>query len=186
MFCKNESTHRFSAIHHAPHMALCRRILCLLSVFPEFVELSLGSGHSLVLKHDGTVWAAGTNMFGHVGSDATSHSLSDELLEFAEVFAGGAIAVAAGGGHSLMLKEDGSVWSVGVNIYGQLGDGSNADRQNFVQVIPSYAKAMSAGTEHSLVVMRDGSVWGAGFNFYGQLGDGSGMDRSIFVAVIPA
>ena len=44
-------------------------------------------------------------------------------------------SLAAGGSHSMVLKKDGSVWTTGNNKYGQLGDGSNADKNRFVKVI---------------------------------------------------
>src|SRR5439155_10844007 len=43
-------------------------------------------------------------------------------------------ALAAGGGHSLALKKDGTVWAWGHNDVGQLGDGTVIDRHAPVQV----------------------------------------------------
>jgi alpha-tubulin suppressor-like RCC1 family protein len=34
------------------------------------------------------------------------------------------ISIAAGNGHSLALKSDGTVWVWGYNAFGQLGDGT--------------------------------------------------------------
>ena len=43
---------------------------------------------------------------------------------------------ANGGGHTLVLKKDGTVWAAGYNIRGQLGDGNghanNKENPNFV------------------------------------------------------
>ena len=78
----------------------------------------------------------------------------------------------AGGGHSLMLKQDGSVWAVGRSNYGQLGDQTTTDKSRIVQVIFEPAKAVSAGRFHSLVLLQDTSVWVTGSNAYGQLGWG--------------
>ena len=36
--------------------------------------------------------------------------------------------IAAGGSHSLILKTDGSLWAVGSNSNGQLGDGTQIDK----------------------------------------------------------
>lgn len=44
------------------------------------------------------------------------------------------VMVAAGGGHSLALKKDGTLWAWGWNEYGQLGDGSTTNRNTPVQV----------------------------------------------------
>ena len=49
--------------------------------------------------------------------------------------------VSAGSDHSMVLKQDGSVWATGWNEYGQLGDGSTIDRINYRQVVSSGTKA---------------------------------------------
>ena len=48
-----------------------------------------------------------------------------------------ALAVAAGRCHSMVLKQDGSVWATGENDYGQLGDGTYTQTTSFVMVVPS-------------------------------------------------
>ena len=122
----------------------------------------------MILKKDGSVWATGGNHFGQVGAGIKENPVTD----FVMVFSSGAKAVAAdGGGHSMVLGKDGSVWATGRNLYGQLGDGSNDDRDTFVMVISAGVKAVAAGSKHSLVVKEDGSVWGTGCNIYGQLGE---------------
>ena len=50
------------------------------------------------------------------------------------VHTGEAIAISAGYQHSLVLKEDGSVWATGWNGNGQLGDGTTIDKYTFVEV----------------------------------------------------
>ncbi len=42
--------------------------------------------------------------------------------------------VAAGGGHTVALKKDGTVWSWGNNGVGQLGDGTSVTKAYPVQV----------------------------------------------------
>jgi alpha-tubulin suppressor-like RCC1 family protein len=44
------------------------------------------------------------------------------------------VSVAARYWHSLALKADGTVWSWGYNIYGELGDGTTSSRRTPVQV----------------------------------------------------
>ena len=46
-------------------------------------------------------------------------------------------AIATGAAHSMMLKQDGSVWTTGWNERGQLGDGTRINRLTFVKVMPS-------------------------------------------------
>ena len=94
-------------------------------------------------------------------------------------------AIAAGSRHSIMLKQDGSVWATGYNRYGQLGDGRRTTRHAFLQVMSYGVKAVAAGAIHSMVVKQDGSIWATGSNTYGQLGDGSTRSKHIFTRLAP-
>ena len=42
--------------------------------------------------------------------------------------------IAAGAYHSMVLKQDGSIWATGSNEYGQFGDGSTASEDRFVRI----------------------------------------------------
>ena len=98
-------------------------------------------------------------------------------------------AVAAGVGHHVALKADGSVWAWGFNSGGHLGDGTGTDSDLPVQVTTSAGTSISdvvsivAGKEHSLALRRDGSVWAWGLNNHGQLGDGTTNTASRAVQV---
>ena len=82
----------------------------------------------------------------------------------------GAVAVASGG-HSLILKPDGTVQASGWNDYGQLGDGTTGGVARTVQVVGlTDVVAVAAGLSHSIAVKSDGTVWTWGRNDYGQLG----------------
>jgi alpha-tubulin suppressor-like RCC1 family protein len=55
--------------------------------------------------------------------------------------------------HSLALKTDGTVWAWGDNHWGQLGDGTNTDRQMPVQTKNlSGVMAIASGYQHSMGV----------------------------------
>ena len=82
--------------------------------------------------------------------------------------------IAAGGGHSLALRDDCTVWAWGYNEYGELGDGTFTDSQSPVQVQDLYdVKAISTTFAHSLALKGDGTVWAWGWNGVGQLGNGT-------------
>jgi alpha-tubulin suppressor-like RCC1 family protein len=61
---------------------------------------------------------------------------------------------------------------VGRHEYGNLGDGTFAQRPTAVSVGSNVSK-VAAGYDHSLAVISDGSVWSWGSNTSGQLGTGS-------------
>lgn len=79
---------------------------------------------------------------------------------------------AAGDNHYLVLMADGTLWSLGKNQYGQLGDGTTTDRQQPVKIL-SNVKSIACGSNHSLAVLNDGTLWAFGQNQNGQLGDGT-------------
>ena len=136
----------------------------------------------MVLKQDGSVWAAGVNEYGQIGDGSTDHKSS-----FVQVVSGGAVAVAAGGHHSMVLKLDGSVWITGRNNFGQLGDDSpRTFRSTFETVMRSGCNGLvvAAGEWHSMILQDDGSLWGAGGNSYGQLGDKSRSVKTMFVEIL--
>ena len=82
-------------------------------------------------------------------------------------------AVVANQGYSLFLKSDGSLWGVGDNTHGQLGDGTYNSPAVPRRIVASNVTAIAAGIFHSLFVKSDGSLWGMGGNSAGELGDGT-------------
>ena len=93
------------------------------------------------------------------------------------------IAVAAGWRHTMMVKQDGSLWATGYNNRGQLGTGATDNRVGFVKVL-SEVKSVSGGSSHAMAIKQDGSLWAAGLNNYGQLGDGTKTQRNKYVKVV--
>jgi alpha-tubulin suppressor-like RCC1 family protein len=93
--------------------------------------------------------------------------------------------VVAGQDHSLLLREDGTVWAWGINTYGQLGDGTTTSRTTPVRVVGLDNVAyLAAGMWHSLALKIDGTVWAWGYNGQRQLGDGTFTNRSLPVQVL--
>jgi len=101
-------------------------------------------------------------------------------------------AIAGGYYHSLFLKSNGSLWAMGDNGDGQLGDGTyNPSGINQPeQIVASNVTAIAGGGYHSLFLKSDGSLWAMGDNNYGQLGDGTtgntNRPEQILAAIIPA
>ena len=93
---------------------------------------------------------------------------------------------------TVYLKSDGTVWTLGANGFGQLGDGTTTNRSNPVQVKNadgtglSEVVAISADYLHTVYLKSDGTGWAAGSNGYGQLGDGTTTNRSNPVQVTHA
>lgn len=139
------------------------------------VAISGGANHVLALKSDGTLWAWGSNSLRQLG-DGTTVSRSASVVQVSGLT--NVISISAGSNYSLAVKSDGTAWGWGYNGYGQLGDGTVADRALPTQItgIAGVALINAAGT-HSLAVKSDGTAWAWGLNNYGQLGDGTFTNR---------
>lgn len=78
---------------------------------------------------------------------------------------------------------DGSVYSFGLNLYGELGHGvistNTTPNPNSGGVVPSLSNitVVSSGSCHTIALRSDGTVWSWGCNSSGQLGDGTTTDR---------
>ncbi len=162
-------------------------------ICPFQPAITAGSWHTVVLKADSTVWTWGNNSDGQLGDGATNPtSLPTQVLggRGSELLTG-VIAIAAGEGHTVALKADGSVWAWGRNISGQLGIGNTDTSFTPVQVHDVGDSGMltdiidiAAGFDHTLALKSDGTVYAWGFNGSGQLGDGTiGPERHVPVRV---
>jgi RHS repeat-associated protein len=146
--------------------------------------LALGRTHALMLKSDGTVWSWGSNHYGQLGnvpSDAErplAYEWSPTPIREPSIL--GAVSVAAGDYHSLVLKHDGTVLAFGRNNNGQLGLGTTATEQTPVRITNlSSVVAIAAGMDVSMAILSDGSVKAWGFNGAGVLGIGSSAPEYI-------
>jgi alpha-tubulin suppressor-like RCC1 family protein len=95
------------------------------------------------------------------------------------------IALAQGLGFTLTLTSTGSVWAVGDNYSGYLGDGTTTNRSFPVRVANlENATAICAGADHAMALRSDGTVSAWGSNQWGQLGDGTITTRTTPVQVV--
>ena len=147
--------------------------------------IAAGLYHTIFLKSDGAVWATGYNNQGQLGDGSTANKNNPvQVTDSSGNAFSNVAAIAAGYSHTIFLKSDGAVWATGLNNYGQLGDGSTANKSNPVQVTDSSGNAFSnvaaiaAGYNHTIFLKSDGSAWATGRNYEGQLGDGSTANKS--------
>ena len=151
----------------------------------EMIGISAGQSHTVYLINDGTVWATGFNSTGQLGDGTTTNSsnpvqvTNEDGTELSEI-----VGISAGQYHTVYLKSDGTVWATGYNAWGQLGDGTTTQRTNPVQVTNadgtglSGVVGISAGKSHTMYLKSDGTLWTVGTNNTGQLGDGTTTNRS--------
>jgi alpha-tubulin suppressor-like RCC1 family protein len=141
-------------------------------VIPSNVTAICAGGlYSFILKSDESLWGMGYNNFGQLG-DGTQNSTNRPE----QIASGNITAIATAhdfsGGYSLFISNNGSVWAMGYNQYGQFGNGNYTSSNSPQQTVPSNVTAVAAGQRHSLFLKSDGSLWAVGDDFYGQLGNG--------------
>ena len=141
-----------------------------------------GRGHTFILKNDGTLWSAGYNEQGQLGlGNNTNRTVFTQVTTNANNIK----QVYCGYQHTLILKNDGTLWGTGSNIGGQLGLGDKTDRKTFTQITANTdnIKEIYCGVNHNLILKNDGTLWGCGGNGAGQLGLGDKTDRTIFTKI---
>jgi len=138
----------------------------------DVVRVAAGSGFSVGLKSDGTVWTWGQNHFGQLGDGTnTARSLA------APIALSGVVAIASGQHFALAVLSpalNGQVWTWGTNENGELGNGSDVASNVPVRAAGiTNVVAVDAGHNHALALDSSGKVWSWGRNFDGQLGLGT-------------
>jgi len=88
----------------------------------------------------------------------------------------GAVSIAAGQFHTLVLLQNQSVVSFGFNSHGQLGQTLRVpifSVPTYIRTLGDRAVSVSAGYSHSVIQTKNGSIVAFGSNEHGQLGMGS-------------
>ena len=85
------------------------------------------------------------------------------------------------------LAQEGSLYTFGAGVYGQLGLGDTSDRYvgNLVASLDGLVTVSAAGgAQHTLMVNQLGTVYGWGDNEFGQLGQGDLLNRDTPTAIL--
>ncbi|HEY3930995.1 MAG TPA: hypothetical protein VGM58_01350 [Verrucomicrobiae bacterium] len=150
-------------------------------------SVAAGGGHSLFTSINETTsgggfYVMGENDSGQLGDHSyANHNTPEEI--FTNIPGSPVVtAVAAGYGHSLFIKSDGTLWGMGANSYGQVGIPFNSTMTNKPVEVDTgnngYGPVIgvSAGEFHSLYLTftsysaLDNTLWGMGNNTLGALG----------------
>jgi len=130
-----------------------------LDLFPpptRITRIASGAMHNLATDSFGRLWAWGANEAGQLGIGTTTNAAAPALVRG---FPGGTriVTIAAGGAHSLAVDADGNLWSWGLNLEGQLGNGTTTESHLPARVIYPLGinhtiVSVAAGTRHSLAL----------------------------------
>ena len=152
------------------------------STLSNVKDIISGGYHGFVIKNDNTVWSCGYNGSGQLGLiDTESRATFTQVTTRSD----NVKYITCGFNHTLVIKNDGTLYVTGENGYGQLGVNETADRYSFTQVpnLTANIIAAYAGEDFSIIIDDEGIVYGAGQNSSGQLGLSDSTIRKSFVVV---
>ncbi|MCW1147585.1 LamG-like jellyroll fold domain-containing protein [Flavobacterium lacisediminis] len=146
--------------------------------------IAAGKNHSIMGTNGRTdAFVTGLNANGQLGLGNTNN-VADSSFRSVIRFNLGVVAISLGGAHSLVILSDGSLWSFGANIHGQLGDGTTTDKLTPIRIgTDTDWASISAGGNHTIARKTNGTLWTWGFNNNGQLGDGTNTNKNIPIQI---
>ena len=149
-------------------------------------QIVAGNYHTMVITEDNQVFACGLRDEGQLG---LGNYLYDTNIFTAVTPPENVVIkqVVAGGYHTMILADDGTVFACGDNYFGQLGLGPVGPMATFTLVtsLPEnvVVAQIVAGRNHTMILVEDGTVFACGGNGDGQLGLGDNDNRDTFTAV---
>lgn len=126
----------------------------------------------------------GSNNFGQCGieneDNSTEHHVKPKLVK--SLATKHVVQIACGQFHTLALTNSGEIFAFGNNTYGQLGLGTETEREKKPVLLKSLqglpVAHLSCGGNHSFILSKSGSVYGFGKNIYGQLGTADTVNKT--------
>ena len=142
-------------------------------------SVHVGYDHTFILKNDGTLWGCGYNESGQLGlGDTNNRKTFTQITTNTDDIK----SIYCGGNHTIILKNDNTLWGCGWNTYGQLGLGNTSSRNVFTKITDN-VKMVDCGRGHTIILKDDDTLWGCGRNEYGQLGLGDKSNRTTFIQI---
>lgn len=136
------------------------------------VQVACGDAFTVFLLDDGALYACGYNRWGQLGvADTRDRLTPTAILGIRD----SVVRVACGAMHCAAITNDGSLYTWGCGLSGQLGANNFSSSPAPVRVALVGTGSptpwlVACGSAHTLVVTTAGQVWGCGANNVGQVG----------------
>jgi alpha-tubulin suppressor-like RCC1 family protein len=156
----------------------------------KITQVAAGSNCSLLLAEDGSVFSFGWNSGGRTGLGRDYGNTLVATPIVTTNLGGRKITQVAAGQQSLLLAEDGSVFSFGSNAFAQTGLGTDdgearvATRIDTSNLGGRAITQVAVGQVYSLLLAEDGNVFSFGWNGNGRTGMGTSLGLTLVATPI--
>jgi alpha-tubulin suppressor-like RCC1 family protein len=182
---RGDGLHGWGLNNQGQLSVLHRVALPLTQNFGRVIQAVALNAQSYVLREDGTIWGMGYNINGGLGLGGSTVTTNAPV----QIGAGSTWLRIAGGTSGtdavfFAIRDDGTLWGMGLNTASQLGDGTTTTLAVLTQLgtDTDWSEIVSAGA-FSLALKQNGTLWAWGANTNGQLGDGTTTARSTPVQI---
>lgn len=142
-------------------------------------EAEISNNSGIGIRTDGTLWSWGADPWGELGLALASNATSTPTTTVNQIGSDTKwVSAHEGNNFVIALKSDGTIWSWGRNLQGELGIGlpvASNPYKNSPQQIGTDTDWVEVGAGSNWAGARksDGTIWTWGNNSFGQMGQGS-------------
>ena len=176
--CWGEAGH--GQLGHGVHGGFHSDPIGVAALYVTPVEIAAGFHHTCSIMDDYSLYCWGDNFYGQVGNNGTLGGADEDVGYPTHIplpHNRTAIAVNLGGNSGCTILDNGSGMCWGLNDQGQLGDGTQTDRNvpTPITAIPANRTlaALAVSTQTTCAILDNGRAVCWGLNDVGQFGDGT-------------
>lgn len=147
----------------------------------NIVAISAGASHSLALRQDGFVWEWGLGLERNaLGTIVIRDRLTPNQVSISNVMAIATTGPIPGGRVSMVLLQDGTVWTWGMSQYRVFGDETGTSRYIPARIAElSNIQKIFMGDSDAFALGQNNEVWAWGTNDHGQFANGTTTPRPV-------
>ena len=138
-------------------------------------QVRSGNDFDAAVSESGLIYTWGSyNQFGQLGKGHTQA----EYFPFEISGQTGVVSAAVGGYHTVVIKDDSTVYSAGLNNSGQLGNGTTTGTNALVQTGSLQFEEVHSGDSHTVAITASGTIYTWGDDGSGRLANGAGSSST--------
>lgn len=154
----------------------------------QIKHIMAGASHSCAVTTEDLAYCWGQNMWGQLGDTTTTQRNLPVYVYMDGALLGKTIKSMVGHFHTCAITSDDKAYCWGMNMWGQIGDGSTTQRNEPVAVLGGLSnktiKSMSIDEGNTCAVTTTDQTYCWGANGYGQVGDGFTAQRNTPVEIV--